>query len=165
MLAPSGFPHRLPLVPEIQSFSMSNVDGYKSAHASLSTCSASSTVASSLKPNPRNCSETLPRIKLLSPQVFHNSNISLATFCHNMTYNMHRYETLRRLGIEHLPPIVHSSNWHHHDHSIRALKTNMPVRTMPVGLDSCPQVCREIDIHRSQAVAARAVYRKGRQCG
>lgn len=49
-----------------------------------------------------------------------------------MSYSMHRYETLRRLGIEQLPVIADVPNWHQHDDPMHPFRGSMPVRTMPV---------------------------------
>lgn len=49
-----------------------------------------------------------------------------------MSYSMHRYETLRRLGIEQLPAIADIADWHQHDDSMHPLRGSIPVRTMPV---------------------------------
>lgn len=51
-----------------------------------------------------------------------------------MSYKTHRYETLRKLGIEQLPAIINEPDWNEHAHEHRqALGRGLPVRTMPVG--------------------------------
>lgn len=47
-----------------------------------------------------------------------------------MTYNVHRYETLRRLGVEQLPVLC--TTHREHDDIIRPFDGSLPIRTMPV---------------------------------
>lgn len=49
-----------------------------------------------------------------------------------MSYNMHRCETLRRLGIEQLPAMLNTPEWDEPRQPMDPFSRNLPVRTMPV---------------------------------
>lgn len=68
-----------------------------------------------------------------------------------MSYNRHRYETLRRLGIEQLPAIVTTSEWEDPNQSadyhtmLHPFGGDLPVRTMPVRLTQSHSIVTHTD--------------------
>lgn len=73
--------------------------------------------------------------KTSSSQAFLSSLVSVdptlrpETLQGPMSYNVHRYNTLCRLGIEELPPLPEPCDAHRHRHRFFG---DLPVRTMPV---------------------------------
>ncbi|KAK0250124.1 hypothetical protein B0A54_11861 [Friedmanniomyces endolithicus] len=56
-----------------------------------------------------------------------------------MSYNRHRHEQLRRLGVEQLPAIHTAPDWAEHRHAPHhPFNGDLPVRTMPVPGRRCP---------------------------
>ncbi|KAK0867187.1 hypothetical protein LTS02_004354 [Friedmanniomyces endolithicus] len=59
-----------------------------------------------------------------------------------MSYNRHRHEQLRRLGVEQLPAIHTTPDWPEHRHAPHhPFNGDLPVRTMPAAgaQTACPR--------------------------
>ncbi len=84
-----------------------------------------------------------------------------------MSYNRHRHEQLRRLGVEQLPAIHTTPDWPEHRHAPHhPFNGDLPVRTMPV---SHAEVFNPIDTVltplRFQAAGAQTACPRARPYG